>query len=273
MAKAIGLFTDNLDELKTWYETSGKNKPIQDLFPGFVYAVENQNIETAKFFIVNGVDVNQVYAINESIVDRSDFDMLTLLFDSGLQIDFQSDFGKELLANKAAVADIDSARLLIQHGADVNAYTECGGTALLEACFMTFKAKHMKMIQFLLENGANPNICYSSSSLGSPLHRVCQKGSLEAVKLLVEYGADLNYKETRNDRHGYYKDSALLAAAKENHLDIVKYLIEHGADVHILDGFGFSLLDVSKSPEMREYVKTVFIVEPLTYAFPDVTVF
>ena len=49
-------------------------------------------------------------------------------------------------------------------------------------------------------------------------------GDLEHVTLLIEQGTD------KNQIGGYFGDTALSAAAKNNHLSVVQYLVEQGAD-------------------------------------------
>jgi uncharacterized protein len=59
------------------------------------------------------------------------------------------------------------------------------------------------------------------------LQIAANKGHLDVVKLLVENGADLNYK------HPITKMTALGLAAVDGHTDIVQYLLAKGADPNI----------------------------------------
>ena len=49
-------------------------------------------------------------------------------------------------------------------------------------------------------------------------------GNIEAVKVLLSHGADVNAKEN------YRGQTALMWAAAEHHAEVVKVLLEHGAD-------------------------------------------
>ena len=60
-------------------------------------------------------------------------------------------------------------------------------------------------------------------------------GNLEIVKLLVEFGADIN-------RFHENLGSALILAVVSDHLEIVKYLLEHGADLTLADENGYTPL-------------------------------
>jgi ankyrin repeat protein len=59
------------------------------------------------------------------------------------------------------------------------------------------------------------------------LQIAANKNQLEVVKLLVEKGADLNYK------HPITKMTALALAALDGHKDVVAYLLSKGADPNI----------------------------------------
>ena len=62
----------------------------------------------------------------------------------------------------------------------------------------------------------------------TPLHCASWKGHLEAVRLLLDAGADIEAR-SQNDHYG---DTPLHAAAHGNQTDVVKLLIAHGADVN-----------------------------------------
>lgn len=67
---------------------------------------------------------------------------------------------------------------------------------------------------------------------GTPLCTAIQKGELDFVKKLVEYGADVN--ERSNGM------TPLMVAARYNKVDIIKYLLAHGAKPEIKDDKGFT---------------------------------
>nr|AKD28028.1 ankyrin repeat domain protein [Glypta fumiferanae]AKD28030.1 ankyrin repeat domain protein [Glypta fumiferanae] len=63
------------------------------------------------------------------------------------------------------------------------------------------------------------------------LHAVVDKGSTVILKILLDYGADVD--SSHIDNVGY---TLLHHAANRDQLDIVRMLIEHGADVNAIDG-------------------------------------
>ena len=60
------------------------------------------------------------------------------------------------------------------------------GTPLCEACWSDY---HLEVTQKLLDNRANPNICF-----GAPLRNALAGLALETVKTLIKAGADVNAK-------------------------------------------------------------------------------
>src|SRR5438309_9910301 len=59
----------------------------------------------------------------------------------------------------------------------------------------------------------------------TPLMSVADKGNIEAVRLLLDRGADVNVRESKGGQ------SALMWAVAGRHAEIVKLLVERGADV------------------------------------------
>jgi ankyrin repeat protein len=85
----------------------------------------------------------------------------------------------------------------------------------------------VEILETLLKAGADPNFCDPKDySEHPPLHLACNRGQFECVKLLVQYGAAVNYQ----CRNGGY--SAIVHLDEKN-IDIARYLIEHGAELSL----------------------------------------
>lgn len=64
------------------------------------------------------------------------------------------------------------------------------------------------------------------------LHLACVRGRTDAVRRLLEQGADVNAD------HDYYEGTPLLMAAREGHVETVSLLISRGADIDVRDRYG-----------------------------------
>lgn len=83
-----------------------------------------------------------------------------------------------------------TAQLLIQNGADINLCSKSGTSPLFAAC----QNEHKIVVQ----NGAQIDLCDELGS--SPLYVACQNGHDNIVKLLLDYGADINFGNKRGFR-------------------------------------------------------------------------
>ncbi|OBS72426.1 hypothetical protein A6R68_13002 [Neotoma lepida] len=112
-------------------------------------------------------------------------------------------------------------RLLLEGGAYINESNDRGETPLMIAC----KTKHIdqqsvgraKMVKYLLENSADPNI-QDKSGKSALMHACLERAGPEVVSLLLKSGADLSLQ----DHSGY---SALVYAINAEDRDTLKVLL------------------------------------------------
>ena len=141
---------------------------------------------------------------NDNIVEKADSAVIKL---------FQS----------AWKGDTEAVKLQVEQGQNVNIYQNT--YSLLMAAS---SSNNTELIKYLIAKGAKVNDKNNSGE--TALHFVAWKGNLEAVKELVEHGADVN---------AYYRANGgltpLLCAAESGSLETVKYLEEHGANIFFRD--------------------------------------
>ncbi len=160
---------------------------------------------------------------------------------------------------------LECAKLLVEHGADVNQTTKYSWTALLTAT----QNRHYKLAAYLLEHGANPNILNNGG--WSPLYIATDNRNIESgdypvrkpdmdhlayINLLIEHGANVNVRvcgaqstpekcagdntETRTNftMQWFYEDGAtpFIRAAQSGDVVLMKLLLAHGADPKIATG-------------------------------------
>jgi ankyrin repeat protein len=108
----------------------------------------------------------------------------------------------------------------------------------------------VKVVKKYLDNGsATAN---EKSFAWSALQMAADKGQLDVVKLLVEKGAEIDYK------HPINKMTALHLAAYSGHDEVVKYLLSKGADPKIKMRGGVSIVRAVKD---QGHDSTVAILE------------
>jgi cytohesin len=139
---------------------------------------------------------------------------------------------------------VEVAKLLLEHGADLNAKNEGGWTPLHLAALNG----RVDIVATLLEHGADPNVQDKFSR--TPLHLAALNGHIDVVRLLLEHGADPNAK----DEGGW---TPLHYAASEGRVDVVKLLLEHGADPTVKNKDGDTPLDIARMSGHREVVSLI----------------
>jgi len=128
------------------------------------------------------------------------------------------------IADAASRGDREAVKSLLQKAADVNAAQGDGMTALHWAA-MNGDAE---LAQMLIVAGANIK---ATTRLGAytPLYLASQHGQAQVLQALIKAGADTK-TGTNNGT------TPLMAAAASGRLDAVRVLLEHGADVNAKDG-------------------------------------
>jgi len=120
------------------------------------------------------------------------------------------------LHGASSSGQVDSARVLLDHGADVNVvgwsdytplhYASCNG--------------HLKVTQFLLEHDANLNA--EGKNHQTPLFVASDEGRLEIVRLLLDHGADMTIQG--------FGLTPYQIATQNGHHDVARMLLEHGVE-------------------------------------------
>ena len=128
---------------------------------------------------------------------------------------------------------LEVGRLLLEHGANVDARETTGKTALLKV----FSQPHRSLVdkvKLLLKHGADVNL--QDRNFTSALHLAEYHGELELARILLEYKADFNSRDINGNtplhilsyrRPGIYNE--------DNILDHARLLLEYGADMNSQD--------------------------------------
>lgn len=82
----------------------------------------------------------------------------------------------------------------------------------------------------------------------TPLHEACNRGHTQAVRVLINYGADVNAVSECGT-------TPLVDASANNHPSIVKLLLKHGADPRIINRSGHNALSLAATPTIESYLR------------------
>jgi ankyrin repeat protein len=163
----------------------------------------------------------------------------------------------------ARANDVESVKILLAAGADVNQVTGYGWSPLLVAT----QNRYYKLGAFLLDHGADPNLpnkggwvplylATDNRNIESGDYPV-RKGDmdhLEFIKLLLDKGANVNARmkdstETRTVFTNQWLDengaTAFLRASQSGDLVLMKLLLARGADPKIATTLGVTALQVA----------------------------
>lgn len=145
-------------------------------------------------------------------------------------------------------------RLLIKHGADVNAKNYTDRTPLQEALMRS----HLSIAEFLVESGASVD---SHDNEGwTPLHQVAHSGKepVKVIDLLLDKGSDIEAKTFTNNYLNfvsYNQATPLLLAAANGHKDTIKALMDRGASARCRNTLGEMPIHVACSKGHASVVK------------------
>lgn len=162
---------------------------------------------------------------------KRDFtDGIELLVYCGVFIDILDKYGFSPYLWAVIAGQNNATYLLLSLGVDVNSTSADGKSALGWAASLG----HSLITELLVKKGADVMSMTQNTRL-VPLEEAAACGDLFTVRLLLNSGADPNYR----DREGW---SAIHWAAEEGHWDVVLLLLKHGANVNGVSSYGTSPL-------------------------------
>ena len=125
-------------------------------------------------------------------------------------------------------AHIEVAKLLLEHGANVDARNTTGETILLKVLSGPWPRRNLaNIVRLLLEYGADVNA--RDGTLKTPLHLAEYGGEMEVAGMLVKHGADVNSQDNEGKT-----PLEILLECRTNSEDVLNHrrlLVEHGAGV------------------------------------------
>ena len=139
------------------------------------------------------------------------------------------------LAKAAGRGDIRTIDRLISQGVNVNARGHRNATPLFWAM------KNRRGFESLLERGADPNVVFDDG--GSVLHWLAKSKNATLLKLALQFGGDPNLKASTMNGSVIFETFGL--DINEGIPEAMKLLIENGADVNLKNEKGVTVVNMA----------------------------
>ena len=153
---------------------------------------------------------------------------------------------KNSLMNAVEKEDCQLVEKILKDGApaDANEYSLFKGNYIYETpqdyttpLLYTCENGNYEIAKLLLEYGANPNVVGSDNS--TPLIEALDSESYDIMELLIKNGADIEYE--------FYDNTCLVRAVRIGDIQAVKLLLEYGANPNATNSDGFTPLNYIKN--------------------------
>jgi ankyrin repeat protein len=170
--------------------------------------------------------ISLYYQFLEALVMNGRQNELTFLMEHGLNLQEEGWSHLIFTALRDGENNIDMLKFLVEAGMDINVIRR--DSTLLQYAIRENRTAAL----WLINHGVNVN--YGSKNEMSALMWAVNRGDIELAKILLEAGADINYKRGTQ--------SALSHALFRGEDEIALWLIERGADVKVVLVDGWSTL-------------------------------
>jgi ankyrin repeat protein len=197
-------------------------------------AVSNGNVAMIRALLDAGADPNTIDPANETAlitaVRSGELEAVRMLLERGAKVDWaEPAYGQTALMFAVREGSAEIVELLLKSGASINVRTRTGATPAFRPANPPGGGSHgVGIVRSGLPERGNRQPIPGSMT---PLLYAARDGKLEAVKLLVAAGADVNQEEANGI-------TALLMAISNNRMDVARYLVEKGADLNKADWYG-----------------------------------
>ena len=239
------------------------NAPEADGTTALHWAAHHGDVELVRRLVRAGAKVDVVNDFGATPMSEAavlaDAVLLGALVEAGASVESPNADGQTALMIVARTSRVDAARVLLQHGANVNAVEKWRGqTALMWATAQSQPA----MVRALIAAGADvnaramvnnwgrqvtaePRAIYRPAGGLTPLLYAAREGCVDCVAALVDGGADVNLPDPENI-------SPLLMAVINMRFDAAVELIQRGAHPNHIDFWGraplYAAVDLNTIP-------------------------
>jgi ankyrin repeat protein len=239
------------------------------LFQMLINGCEQGNLAKVTDAVTAGADVNKKDPDNESplfiAVKKNKKEIVEYLLSNGAKVDdINGALGSTALYQSCLDGTLDITKVLVDAGATINFKSPSGTSPFYNAIFN----KHLPVIEYLISKGVNVDEKIGKNE-HTGLFKACEDGSLDIAKVLVDAGANINFKSKErytplffavqynrkpiveylvskgvkiDEKNGQLEHTAMIKACEDGSLDIVKVLVDAGANINLKSKGEFSPL-------------------------------
>jgi ankyrin repeat protein len=200
-------------------------------------AVQAGDVDTVKTLLASDVDIDETdYSTGTALhvaVGQGSGNIVKLLIDHGADIEAKSELNDARALHMATDFDeLDIIRLLLDKGADIEARDGEQRTSLHRAGGAGLNGA----VELLLDRGAE--IEAREGNFGAtPLHQAAENGRFETVKLLLGRGAEINTLDNRGFS-ALSNASQLQSFGNVGGGSLIEFLVDQGADLYVRNAHG-----------------------------------
>jgi len=224
-------------EIAAKHEDMKKTARLNEAWDVAVDFIRNDDIDGFKKVmdendeeLVNwGHDEHNGCTLLRALTELARESFMSILLERGADVNAKSDLGVTALMLASQKGDPSCISVLLDGGADVNANSNIGITALKLAS----QEGHSSCISLLLDGGAAVNA--KNNDGVTALKLASRNGHSSCISLLLDGGADVNAKN--NDGV-----TALMSSSRNGHSSCISLLLDGGADVNAKNNNGYTAL-------------------------------
>lgn len=246
---AIAAAKNKLDILKYLIENQGLNvneceinsqDKTQTGWTPLYYSVSNSNIETIKYLVSKGADVNLCCSadkFNATLLafSKSNIETCKLLLSKGANI-LLTDTSLTSIVTQAAInPNIDVLKLAVSKYKQAINKPDING--LYPISYTVFFSL-IENFKFLLNNGAKYDVVSNNGE--TILHLAVRSKNIDMIDEVLKI-----YPESINKQNAYGTTALIIAALKQDN-KIVEHLCKKGADISIKNNDGYNLEYIAK---------------------------
>uniref|UniRef100_A0A8C5F6I0 SAM domain-containing protein n=1 Tax=Gadus morhua TaxID=8049 RepID=A0A8C5F6I0_GADMO len=200
--------------------------------------------------------------------------LVRFLLRKGASVDSRNNYGWTPLMQAARFGHLNVTHILLENGAEINGRNRLGASVLS----MAARGGHAHVVKLLLEGGAyvddydHLDIAAEGVSIGNEIHQefmditallvASLQGHEAAVRLLLEWGADVNFSQKTT---GWA--ALMLSTLSGKSVGVAQQLVERGADpdrLNVCSKTAFELAMDLRQRDIKTYLDPITTVRPQT---------